>query len=301
MKFTNKFLYPRYWPTWCGIFILRLLVLLPFSWQLFLGRGLGLVFYCFIKNRRHIAKVNIDLCFPEKSAKERHKILKSSFICAGMGVMEALTAWFMSDRRFKKIPFRWEGQEYYQDLLKNGHGIIALGGHFTCLEICGRFFGERIPVCLVYKASRNPLFEYIVSRARKRYIKAIIRHKNINEMITHLQKNEVVWYAPDQDFGRIRSVWVPWFNVPAATITGVSTLAKKSGALVVPVYFRRDPQGGYVGESTNALSNFPSADEVKDAECWQKLLEDFVKKYPEDYLWGHRRFKTRPEGRATVY
>lgn len=297
----KKLLYPQYWLIWCGVFVLRLLVLLPFSWQLALGRALGVLIYWLAKNRRHFAKVNIDLCFREKSAQERAKILKDSFKCAGMGIMEALTAWFMSERRFNKIPFHWQGEAYYQDLLKKGHGIIAVGGHFTCLEISGRFFGERIPVCLVYKASHNPVFEYIVSTSRKRYIKAIISHKNIKEMIQHLQKNEVVWYAPDQDFGRTRSVWVPWFNVPAATITGVSTLAKKSGALVVPVYFRRLKNGGYVAESTDALENFPSGDPAQDAARWQKLLEDFVRKYPEDYLWGHRRFKTRPEGHPSIY
>jgi Kdo2-lipid IVA lauroyltransferase/acyltransferase len=293
--------YPKYWPLWLGFGILRLLVLLPYSWQLTLGRGLGSLLYYLLPKRRHIAAVNLKLCFPEKNEHERKTLLKASFKSFGMGIMEAFMAWWMPVQRFNKIPFVWRGEEHYQDLIARGQGIIALGGHFTCLEIAGRCFANKIPVGLTYKASRNPFFEYVLTQGRRRYMRYLVKHTQIKTMVQNLRAQKILWYAPDQDFGLARSVWTSWFGVPAATVTGVSVLAKLGNALVIPVHFRRLAKGGYEAVSFPALDNFPSGNDVQDAQRWQQLLENFVREYPDQYLWLHRRFKTRPEGQAAVY
>ena len=297
----KSLLRPKYWLLWLGVFIIRLWVMLPIKWQLYVGRGLGILIYWLASNRRHIAEVNISLCFPQKSLSARNALVKASFKGLGMGIMEAFIAWFMPEHRFKKIIFSWAGEARTIELVKNGHGIMGLGGHFTCLEIAARFFGERVPLNLVYKQSRHPFFEYIVAKGRAPHSQSFIRHTNVKGMVRCLRDHKVLWYAPDQDFGLQRSVWTTFFGVPTATVAGVSVLARSGHAEVIPVYFRRLPTGGYEGVSLEPLSNFPSGDEAADAQQWQALLEDFIRKYPDQYLWMHRRFKTRPEGCAKVY
>jgi KDO2-lipid IV(A) lauroyltransferase len=297
----QRFFHPKYWPSWCLLWILRLLVLLPYQWQLFIGRGLGLLIFWCVPRRRHIAAVNLALCFPKKTAAERQILLKNSFKNLGMGVMEALMAWFMSERRFKKIPFNWHGQEHAKAAIAAGKGIIAVGAHFSCLEIMARFFGTRMPLSSVYKASRNDLFEYIITQRRKRYMQQMVKHVDLKKIVHILREQGILWYAPDQDFGQARSVWTTWFGHPAATITGVSVLAKRTGALVVVNTFRRLPQGGYESITFPALTKFPSDNDINDVMAWQKIFEDFIVQYPEQYFWMHRRFKTLPKGMASVY
>lgn len=293
---------PRYWLLWLGIFIMRLqVIILPIQWQLAIGRVLGMVFYWCVPRRRHIAYVNINLCFPEKSLKARQALAKDSFKSIGMGIMEAWMAWFMPKYRFKKIPFTWINKERVIAHVEKGQCFIGLSGHFTCLEIAGRLFCEKVPLNLVYKHSHHPLFGYLITKGRKAYAQSLIQHSNVKGMLKCLREHKVLWYAPDQDFGLSRSVWTTFFGVPTATIPGVSILAKAGHAEVIPVFFRRLPTGGYEGMSFEPLKNFPSGDDVADAQQWQSLLESYVRKYPDQYLWIHRRFKTRPEGASQVY
>ena len=186
-------------------------------------------------------------------------------------------------------------------LMNNGNRFMWLTGHFTCVEISGRLFGARVPLNLVHKQSHHPFFEHLITKGRTPYLQGLIRHTNVRGMVRCLRNHKILCYAPDQDFGLSRSVWTNFFGVPTATVHGVSVLAKTGNAQVIPVFFRRLPEGGYEGLSLEPLSNFPSGDDVADAQQWQSLLEDYIRKYPEQYLWMHRRFKTRPEGSAKVY
>ena len=294
--------HPKYWPLWLLVLIFRLIVLLPYPWQLKLGQGLGLLGFFLAAQRRHISAVNLKLCFPDLSPKEHARLLRASFKSIGMGVMETLMAWFMSERRFQKIPFVWLGRAHYEAAHDADTGVILLSGHFNCLEIIGRAVSYHANFGVVYKESHSGFFEYLLTIGRARYTSHAIKHVQVKAMISYLKKEKrALWYAPDQDFGRDRSVFSPWFGVPTATLIGTSVLAKLGGARVLPAYFRRLPQGGYELTTLPALENFPSGDEQADADRWQKLLEDYVRKYPEDYFWLHRRFKTRPMGESSVY
>lgn len=280
---------------------LRLIVLLPYTWQLTLGKALGLLAFKVMSKRRRIAKINIDLCFPEKSEQERTRILKGSFENLGMGVMEGLIAWFMSERRFSKIPITWRGTEIYKAALKEGRGVILLSGHFPCLELIGRKMSQIYPYTAAFKRSHHPFFEYLITNRRKRYINKLINHTNVRGMVDSLRAHETFWYAPDQDFGPKVSIFCPWFGISTATVTATTMLAKYSKAIVIPAYFRRLPKGGYEGTALPPLENFPSGDLQVDCNLWQKSLEDFIRKHPEQYLWIHKRFKTRPEGEPSFY
>jgi KDO2-lipid IV(A) lauroyltransferase len=180
--------------------------------------------------------------------------------------------------------------------------VLAIGAHFDCLELIARKVGERLIASLVYKKSRNSAFNDLVLSRRKTYINKLISHENMRAMVRSLQKKEILWYAPDQDFGRPRSVFTPFFHKEAATLVGSSVLAKLGKAVVLPVFCHRKPNAeGYEFITLPVLENFPSGDDTADASRLNALLVDFIRKTPEQYLWAHRRFKTRPEGDASVY
>ncbi len=283
----------------CG----RALVLLPYKVQLKLGSFLGLITMCLLRERRHIADVNLKLCFPEKTAAERKTLRINSFKSLGMAGMEGLMAWLMSDKRFNKIPFYWDGEENYRAAEAMDKGVIGLSAHFDCLEVFCRQFAQRIPNGgLVYKKSRSSLFNDLVYNSRKRLVKYMVAHENVLGMVKVLRKKAILWYAPDQDFGRVRSVFVPFFHAQAATIVGTSVLAKLGRANVMPIFMHRLPHGGgYRVITFPILDNFPSGDDTADTARVNALIEAHVRQYPEQYLWVHRRFKTRPLGEVPVY
>lgn len=277
------------------IFLAKLITALPFRMQLALGSGLGAICYFLMKKRRFVAMRNLEHCFPEFNDQERKKLCFKSFQSTGMGVMEGLAAWFMSERRIQKIPFTWIGKEHYEAALKTDKGILALSGHFSCIEMIGRIFGKFIPSYCVYKPSRNQIADEIITQGRLRYALGLLKHSNMKAMISALRGKKLIWFAPDQDFGRVRAEFVPFCGIPAATIVAASILTKMGDAVVLPMFFRRT-KTGYELIIYPHWENFPSGNDYEDCKRYNDLLTEFVKEYPDQYLWIHRRFKTAESG-----
>lgn len=298
----RNFLAPRYWPTWFGLGLLRVSLLLPYPALLLLGRGLGSLLYRIIGSRRHIAAVNIRLCFPELDETACRQLVKESFIAAATSLFEGALSWWASDARVKKL-YRIEGLEHLEAARSQGRGVILLGGHYTTLEISGRFLAFHVEgLQPIYKPARNKLFEAVMANSRKCLFDDLLPSADMRTIVRNLKKGKVVWYAPDQDFGRERSVFAPFLGVPTATLISTARLAKLSGAPVVPYYSERLPGNqGFLLRLAPALEGFPSGDDMADATRVNQAIEQQVRKVPEQYLWLHKRFKTRPEGEADVY
>lgn len=298
----SGFLAVRYWPTWLGLGLLRLALLLPYSAMLVLGRGLGNLLYHLVGSRRHIADVNIRLCFPDMDEASRKKLVKESFDSAAISLFEGVLSWWASEARVKKL-YRIEGLEHLEAARAQGRGVILLGGHYTTLEISGRFLAFHVEgLQPIYKPARNKLFETVMANSRKRLFDDLLPSADMRAIVRNLKKGKVVWYAPDQDFGRDRSVFAPFFGVPTATLISTAKLAKLSGAPVVPFYSERLPGNeGFLLRLAPALENFPSGDDLADATRVNQVIEHQVSKTPAQYLWLHKRFKTRPEGEVDVY
>jgi KDO2-lipid IV(A) lauroyltransferase len=295
-------LHPRYWLLWLGVGLLRLLANLPYRWLLRLGKGIGFLAYFLAKHRRNIVNINLKLCFPELSEAERRRLAKQCFYSAGMGLFETVMAWWMPARRFKQIPFHFVGLEHLAEAKAKGKGVLMCGAHFTCLEIVGRSFSEQNPVDLVYRMHDNPILQQMMATRRSRYVQHCIDRYDVKAMVRTLRAGNVLWYAPDQDLGRDRSVFVPFFNVQTATLKATAWLAKMGQATTIQVFYRRLPNyAGYETVFTPVFENFPSGDEAQDARLYNANLENYVKQYPDQYLWHHRRFKTRPEGEKKFY
>ena len=295
------YLHPRYWMLWLGLGVMRLIALLPFRVQMALGSLLGWLMYHFARERRIYATINLELCFPEMSPAQRQQLLKQHFDSLGKGMIETSIAWWTSPARLQKL-HSIDGLEHYDAAKKQGNGVILLGAHFTTLEIGIRLLSLHRTYRGMYRQHNNPLFDDIMRARRETYVEVAHERKDVRGTLRSLKENHALWYAPDQDYGRQHSVFAPFFGVPAALITATARLAKLSGAPVVPFFqTRRDDGTGYDLHLLPALENFPSDDDVADATAINHIIEEEIRQQPAQYLWVHRRFKTRPEGMQRPY
>jgi KDO2-lipid IV(A) lauroyltransferase len=299
----GRFLGPRHWPTWLGLALLRIAVLLPYPWLVVLGRGLGRGLYHLVPARRRIAATNIRLCFPELDAAARRRLVMANFEASATSAFEGALSWWGSEERLRRL-YRIEGLQHLERAFAEGKGVILLGAHYTTLEISGHFLAFHIRDRLqpIYKPASNPLFEAVMAGSRRRLFDALLHNGDMRTIVRNVKAGKVVWYAPDQDFGRKRSVFAPFMGVPAATLTTTAGLARLTGAPVIPLFSTRLPGGaGFLLELQPPLEGFPSGDEVADATRVNALIEAQVRRAPEQYIWMHRRFKTRPTGEPKVY
>ncbi|WP_338885201.1 Kdo(2)-lipid IV(A) acyltransferase [Xenorhabdus sp. TH1] len=300
--FCRSFLHPRYWLTWLGIGILYLLVLLPYPTIYWMGTRLGRLSLRFLKKRAKVAERNLALCFPDMPAEKRQEWLVRNFESVGMGLFETGMAWFWPDWRIKRW-FKVTGREHIQQVQSTGQGIIVIGIHFLTLELGARIFGMLNPGIGVYRPNDNPVMDWLQTWGRLRSNKYMLDRKDVKGMIRCLKNGEIVWYAPDHDYGPRNSVFAPLFAIEhAATTTGTSILVRLAKPALIPFTPRRLPNGkGYELIIQPSVENFPLQDETEAATFMNKVIEKEIMQAPEQYMWLHRRFKTRPKGMPSLY
>ncbi|MCC6076969.1 lipid A biosynthesis lauroyl acyltransferase [Pseudomonas sp. GCM10022188] len=302
-RFRAAFLHPRFWPLWLGLALLWLVVQLPYAWLLGLGRGLGALMLMGARSRRQIAARNLELCFPELSAAERARLLRDNFASNGIAFFEMAMSWWWPRARLARLA-HIEGLEHLQAAQRDGQGVILMSLHFTTLEIGAALLGQRHTIDGMYREHDNPLFDYIQRRGRERHNldATAIEREDVRAMLKVLRAGRAIWYAPDQDYGRKQSIFVPLFGVPAATVTATTKFARLGKARVVPFTQQRLADGsGYRLVVHPPLEDFPGDSEEADCLRINQWIEQVVRDCPEQYLWAHRRFKTRPEGEASLY
>ncbi|MCC8457413.1 Kdo(2)-lipid IV(A) acyltransferase [Photorhabdus aegyptia] len=301
-SFQRSLLHPRYWPTWFGICLLYLLVLLPYPVIYWIGTRLGRFSMRFLKKRAKVAERNLELCFPDMSQEKRDALLIKNFESVGMGIFETGMAWFWPDWRIERW-FKVTGRENIQKIQTTGQGIIVIGIHFLTLELGARILGLLNPGIGVYRPNDNPVMDWLQTWGRLRSNKYMLDRKDVKGMIRCLKNGEIVWYAPDHDYGPRKSVFAPLFAVEhAATTTGTSILVRLADPAMIPFTPRRLPDGkGYELIIQPAVTGFPKDDEVKAAAFMNKVVEQEILQAPDQYMWLHRRFKTRPKGMPSLY
>lgn len=299
-EYPESFRHPRYWPTWIGFAFIWLAAHLPWPVKRSLGRGLGWLLWKLAKRRRHITEVNIDLCFPEKSPQERRQLVKDIFIANGIGLLETATAWFRDPEYLRPVA-RIIGKEHVDAALAKGKGVMILGTHVSTVDIAGAVNKLWFDIDVFYRKQDNPLIEAIMTRSREKIYGKPIDKRNIKTAIRQLKQGRILWYTPDQDFGRDASVFAPFFGVEAASVHITARIARMTGCAVVPLAIYRDEDNVYTLEYYPALENYPTGDDVADATRINSIIEDIIRRHPEQYMWMHRRFKTRPEGEKGFY
>lgn len=302
-RFRRYFLHPRFWPLWLGLGALWLIVQLPYGALLKLGRWLGLGMYRVAAERRRVAARNLELCFPNMPSVERKRLLKENFASTGIAFFEMAMSWWWPKARLAKLA-HIEGLEHLQAAQRDGEGAILMALHFTTLEIGAALLGQRHTIDGMYREHRNPLFDYVQRQGRERHNldSLAVEREDVRGMIKLLRKGRAIWYAPDQDYGAKQSIFVPLFGIEAATVTATTHFARLGKARVIPFTQRRLEDGsGYRLVLHPPLQGFPGESEAADALRINQWVEQAVTECPEQYLWAHRRFKSRPVGTPKLY
>ena len=298
--FQWSFLHPRWWPTWLGVGLLRLLCLLPLAWLIGLGEGLGRFAGRRFASRRHVVSVNLRLCFPQLTGAARESLVDQHFAALGAGLFEAGLAWFASDARLSRHG-ELRGLEHLDAALNRGQGVLLLTGHFTTLELGARYIAMQRPFHAMYRPIKNELIDYFMHRWRERRSKLPALPKDdLKRLIRALREGRAIWYAPDQSLETRNALMVPFLGVPVLTLTATSRLASLGRAAVVP-YFPRRENGRYVVEFLPALENFPSGDDAADARRVNQAIEQGLSAAPAQYFWVHRKFKPLRDGDPDPY
>ena len=300
-RFQRAYLHPRYWSVWLGLGVTALIARLPYSVLVMLGKGVGKLFLKLGGSRVRIARVNLQKCFPEKSEAEIATLLKKNFESVGMGLIEVLMAWWWPRHRLEKL-VTYKGLEHLKSEDNQGNLLMIL--HFTTIEIGGALITLRHSVDATYREHKNPVFEYMQRRQRLRYDSGsrLLGRRDVRGMLRSMRQGKTVWYSPDQDYGPKQSVFAPFFGIQTASVTGTSRMAKMGKARLVPMMVTR--KAGFTGyqlEIFPSWDDFPQGDDVVDATRVNQFVEEQVALYPEQYMWLHRRFKTRPEGEVSFY
>jgi len=298
--FRSALLSPRHWPAWVGLGVIWLIARIPYRALLRIGRFLGWV-SARVTVRRSIAARNLALCFPELDERARARLLEENLRDGGVMLVEFAIAWMASRRAIEKIPVAVEGIEHLEAAHAAGHGVLLVGAHFSHLELCARLVSQRLKIAGMYREHEDAAFEWAIKRARLSYAAAMFTKDELRRTVRWLKAGGVIWYAPDQDMRGKDVVFAPFFGVPAATITATHHLARLSGARVIPFFHRRLDGGGYAIRLEAPLADFPGDDVVADTTRINASIERMVREAPTQYLWMHKRFKTRPPGEASVY
>lgn len=300
-RFERAFLGPRYWPAWVALGLLRLSLLVPRGLWGWFGARVGDLYYRGNAKRRTIARINIDLCFPELSAAERERLVRAHFRAAAQSLLDVGWLWWGTPKQLDEY-VRVVGLEHYRAQAERGRNIILMTCHSVALEM-GAVISRYYPQVAPLKPIRNPLANWLIVRGRARFgAQLYTRAQGMRPLLRGMQQGLALYYLPDEDLGLTASVFAPFFGVPAATLTTLGRLARLGDAVVIPYFPRRRRDGrGYEVVIKPALEDFPSGDEVADAARMNRVLEAGIREAPEQYLWTFKRFKSRPDHAPSPY
>ena len=292
----------RFLGSWIALGLLRLLSLVPLPILFHLGTGLGDLLRILLPSRRRVAERNLSLCFPELSSGEVARLAKENIRNTARMLLYTGFVWWASEEKLKKrVTLR---NEAALDRLENeGSGFILLAPHFLALELGGIFISLRSPGVSVYQRTRNPVFDRSMLRARQRFGGTMYERKeDLRPMFKAIRRGKGCYYLPDQDPGRRRAAFAPFFGVPTATWPVLGRIAKLCGAPVLPCPTYLLPGGaGFEIVIGEPLRYFPTGMPEGDAENMNSAIEDCIRKDPSQYFWVHKRFKTRPPGEPSIY
>jgi KDO2-lipid IV(A) lauroyltransferase len=286
-----------------AVFLLWLLHGLPLPLLAAIGRGLGWVLFRVAGRRRRIVEINLSLCFPELDNTQRRRLAQAHFQVLARSMLERGMLWWSRPERLQRL-IRVEGADAIRGLLDAGRPVMLLAPHFVGLDAGGVGIAMRFDCASLYAEQSSKVFNRLLYQGRKRFGDQLLlsRDENLRTIVRAMKAGRPFYYLPDVNFRTRDSIFVPFFGVPAATVSGLSRLAKLTGAAVVPCATRMLPGGqGYVVEVGQAWDNYPTDDVEADTRRMNAWIEEAVRTMPEQYYWVHRRFKTRPAGEPPLY
>ena len=282
---------------------LWLLHWLPLGVLAALGRALGVLLYAVVGKRRRIALRNLTLCLPELSAAERRRLARQHFEWLGRSILERGVLWYASDARLKRL-IHVEGDVQLAE--RSAAPVMWLVPHFMALDVAGvatQLFQTHWVVSM-YQQQRNLAMDAAIRRGRLRFGQGEVfpRSDSARPLLRAIRAGAAFFNLPDMDFGARDAAFVPFFGVPAATLLAPSRLARALGMVVQPVVAHMLPGGqGYRVRFLEPWPDFPSEDALADTARLNRWIEEQIRADPAQYLWVHKRFKTRPAGEPGLY
>ena len=283
-----------------GVFLMRLLALLPLAWIRGIGWLLGGFLYWVVVPRRHVVRANLALCFPQWTLRQRRAVGRRVFVRVAQSWLDRSWLWHgrpeTTRRRLQLTGAVGELSGTHPTLLFVPH-FVGMDAGWTALtqQVRRRFVG-------IYTNQTNRVIDAWVLRGRHRFgdCRPFGRAAGVRELVSSLRRGEVMYLLPDMNFGPEESIFAPFYGVQAATVPSLSRFARLGRAKVVPVVTRLTPQG-YEVRVLPAWTDFPSGDVATDTALMNRRLESYIDEMPEQYYWVHKRFKTRPPGEPPVY
>jgi lipid A biosynthesis lauroyl/palmitoleoyl acyltransferase len=295
----QKFYHPKFIPTWILIGLMKLGAKLPFNIQVVLGKAMGFLLYLTLARFRKIAFINISQCFPNKNKSEVERLVKQNFESIGISVFETASAYFASDKKVASM-VSIHNEHYLIEAIDQEKSVILLAAHFMPLMLGGRALLLKHNIANIYRPQNNALFDEVMRKSFVDNGAVMIKTKDTRSMLKAIKNKLPIWYAPDQDLGLEKCVFAPFFNIQTATVTATARLAKGNNTVVIPYYFIRT-ESGYSMNFEQPIDQYPDTDAIVSATITNQILEAQILKNPDQYLWIHRRFKTRPEGESSFY
>ena len=295
----TEFIHPKFISTWILILFMRIGVFIPFNFQVLIGKTIGKLLYPFMHRLRSTAYSNISHCFPDKKQNQVNLLVKRHFEAIGVSFFETANAYYGSDKKIRKL-LTITNENFFQDALKEEGGIILLCSHFMPLMLGSRALLINHTIANIYRPQNNKLFDRIMVKGYKKNGAVMIKSTDTRSIIKAINNSLPIWYAPDQDLGKNNSVFAPFFGIQTATASATARLAKNNNTRVIPYSFIRTKKG-YTMSFEKPIANYPSNDPIQDATIVNQILEKQIVKSPEQYLWIHRRFKTRPNDEKNFY
>ena len=283
--------------------LLWLLHWFPLSVQAAIGRAFGTLLFALARSRRAVALRNLALCFPEQSAPEREQLAREHFSWLGRSILERGLLWYASPARLKRL-IHVEGDVTLAE--RSERPVMWLVPHFMALDVAGAsvlLFQKRKGVS-IYQAQSNRVMDAALRRGRLRLGNAEIfsRTDAAKPLLRAIRRGDAFFNLPDMDFGERDAAFVPFFGIPAATLLAPSRLATAMDMVVQPVVGEILPGGqGYLVRFLDPWTDFPSGDALADTAAVNRWIEAEIRRDPAQYLWVHKRFKTRPEGAPPLY
>jgi len=271
---------------------------LPNGVLAWLGEAAGAIAFRLVPERRNVTRINLGKCFPQLPANERERLARAHFRAFARAFADRAILWWGSRERVART-VSLEGREH----LEGHRRVILFAPHFVGLDMGFTRIALERDIAMLHSRQKDPRFEQLLHRGRARFGRAALytRQQGLRASLKALDAGALYYYLPDLDYGPAHAVFVPFFGVPAATITGLSFIAGETGARVLPCVTRMLPGGGYVTRVFPAWEDFPGTDAVADARRMNAFIEEIVAGMPEQYYWMHKRFKTRPAGEPRFY
>jgi KDO2-lipid IV(A) lauroyltransferase len=282
--------------------LLWLLHFLPLGALAAVGNALGSLAFWLIPERRRVTRVNLEKCFPQMAPEARERLARAHFRAVTRSLLEHALLWWAPEARIRRL-IRVEGLEHLT--APRAEPVILFVPHFVGLDASGTRLALERDAVAIYSAQKNAVFNRLFAHGRGRFgnQRQVSRQEGVRAAIRSMvREKRPFFYLPDQDYGPRDALFVPFFGVPAATVPGLSRIAQLGRAKVVPCITRMLPgSAGYVVRLEPPWENFPSGDLYADTKRMNEYIEQQVLAMPEQYLWMHKRFKTRPPGEARFY